>query len=60
MLNSVKDVERRLNDGLKRTEEEREKCILWLTEFMTANQMSLRELDNLCFEDSNWVFEQIF
>ena len=60
MLNSVKDVERRLNDGLERTEEERDKCILWLTEFMTANQMSLRELDNLCFEDSNWVFEQIF
>lgn len=60
MLKSVKDVERRLNDGFNRTPEEHEKCLIWLTEFMAANQMSLRELDALCFEDSAWVFDQIF
>lgn len=60
MLKSIADVERRLNDGIDRTPEEREKCIIWLTEFMVANEMTLKELDHLCFEDSAWVFDQIF
>lgn len=60
MLTCVKDVERRLNEGIERTEEEHNKCVLWLTEFMVANDMSLEELDDLCFEDSTWVFDQIF
>lgn len=60
MIKSVKDVERRLNEGLERTPEEHGKCVVWLTEFMAANQMSLKELDALCFEDANWVFDQIF
>lgn len=60
MLNSVEDIERRLNDGLERTQKEKEKCIIWLTEYMSANNMSLKELDELCFEDSDWVFNQIF
>jgi len=59
-LTSVKDVEKRLNDGIKRTETEKQQCVQWLTEFMVANDMSLKELDDLCFEDSTWVFEQIF
>lgn len=59
-LTSVRDVEARLNDGLDRSPEEREKCVVWLTEFMAANQMSLNQLDDLCFTDSNWVFDQIF
>ena len=60
MLNSIVDVERRLNDGLRRTQKERRKCIAWLTEYMNANNMSLKELDDLCFKDSDWVFNQIF
>lgn len=60
MLTCVKDVERRLNEGIERTEAEHNQCILWLTEFMVANDMSLEELDDLCFEDSTWVFDQIF
>lgn len=59
-LISVKDVEKRLNDGIKRTETEQQQCVQWLTEFMVANDMSLKELDDLCFEDSTWVFGQIF
>ena len=59
-LRSVKDVEKRLNDGIERTEIEQQQCVQWLTEFMAANDMSLKELDDLCFEDSTWVFEQIF
>ena len=59
-IESIKDVETRLNDGLDRTPEEREMCLRWLTEFMASNQMSLKELDQLCFEDSTWIFEQIF
>ena len=60
MLNDVKEIERKLNDGLQRTQEEHEKCYKWLVEFMIANDLSLNELDNLCFTDSNWIFDQIF
>ena len=59
-ITSVKDVERRLNDGLDRTPEEHEMCYKWLMEFMTANDMSLKELDDLCWTDSDWIFNQIF
>lgn len=60
MINSVRDIEKRLNDGLNRTSEEHEKCYQWLMEFMIANDMTLNELDNLCWQDSNWIFNQIF
>lgn len=56
----INDIVRRLNDGLDRTQEELDRCKLWLLEFQLANEMSLNELDNLCFENSDWVFEQIF
>lgn len=59
-ITSVKQIEAHLNDGINRTEEEHKKCVHWLTEFMIANDMSLNELDELCWEDSNWIFEQIF
>ena len=57
---TIDDIVRRLNDGLDRTKEELEKCKKWLLEFQLANGMTLRELDDLCFEDSNWVFDNIF
>ena len=57
---TIDDIVRRLNDGLNRTEEELEACKKWLIEYQLANDMSLRELDDLCFEDSNWVFDNIF
>ena len=60
MLETVRDVEVRLNDGLDRTPEEREMCVRWLTEYMAAKQLTLKQLDELCFTDSTWVFEQIF
>lgn len=56
----IDDVVRRLNDGLKRTQEELDMCKKWLLEYQVANQLTLNELDDLCFEDSVWVFEQIF
>lgn len=59
-IETVEKIESRLNEGIKRTEGERRKCILWLTEFMTANDMTLEELNDLCFKDSDWVFNQIF
>lgn len=57
---TIEDIVRRLNDGLDRTEEELEICKRWLLEYQLANDMGLSELDELCFEDSNWVFDQIF
>lgn len=59
-INTIDDVVRRLNDGIDRTQEELDMCKKWLLEFQIANQMTLNELDDLCFEDSVWVFDQIF
>lgn len=60
MISSIDDVVRRLNDGIERTPEELEQCKNWLLEFQHENQMNLEQLDDLCFEDSTWVFDQIF
>lgn len=57
---TIDEVVRRLNDGLERTDEELEQCKKWLLEFQLANDLSLNELDDLCFEDSVWIFDQIF
>lgn len=57
---TIENIVRRLNDGLNRTEEELETCKKWLLEYQLANDMTLKELDNLCFKDSNWVFDNIF
>ena len=57
---SIDDVVRRLNDGLDRTAEELDQCKKWLLEYQAANQMTLAELDDLCFEDSVWVFDNVF
>lgn len=57
---SINDIVRRLNDGIERTEEELERCKIWLLEYQFANDMTLKELDSLCFENSDWVFNEIF
>lgn len=59
-ITSIDDVVRRLNDGLERTAEELDQCKKWLLEYQAANQMTLSELDELCFEDSVWVFDCIY
>lgn len=59
-VKTIDDVVRRLNDGLDRTDEELEKCKKWLLEYKAANKMSLEELDDMCFSDSLWVFDNIF
>lgn len=50
----------RLNWGIDRTEAEMEQCKQWLLEYQAANQLSLKELDDICFQNSVWVFDQIF
>jgi len=57
---TIDDVVRRLNDGLERTDEELKRCKKWLLEFQAANQMTLKELDDMCFADSAWVFDNIY
>ena len=57
---TIESIEKKLNDGLDRTPEEHQKCLIWLMEYMIANDLSLTELDELCWEDSDWVFDQIF
>lgn len=60
MEQSICDIVRKLNDGIERTEEELKRCEEWLLAYQLANNMSLKELDDLCFENSNWVFDEIF
>lgn len=57
---TIDDIVHRLNDGLNRTEKELEMCKRWLLEYQFANDMSLRELDDLCFVNSDWIFDNIF
>ncbi|MEG1925222.1 MAG: hypothetical protein RR415_05700 [Ruthenibacterium sp.] len=57
---TMDEVVSRLNDDLERTEEDLKECKDWLTEFQIENKMSLKELDDLCYEDSTWIFDQIF
>ena len=57
---NIDNIIRRLNDGIDRTEEELKVCKEWLLEFQLANDMSLSELDDLCFIDPDWVLENIF
>lgn len=59
-ITSIDDVVRRLNDGLERTAEELDQCKKWLLEYQAANQMTLSELNELCLEDSAWVFDNVF
>lgn len=60
MLEQIRYLAQELNEGLERTPEEIEQCVQWLMEYYTANQISYKQLRELCWEDSNWVFQQIF
>ena len=60
LITKIEEIESHLNEGIKRTEEEHKKGVHWLLEFMAANDMTLEELNDLCFKDSDWVFNQIF
>ena len=57
---TFEEINRQLNEGLERTPDELEACKKWLIEFATANQLSLKELSDLCWEDSTWIFDQVF
>ena len=50
---TLQAIERQLNDGIERTPEEHRKCLEWLAKFCTANQMSLKELNELYWNDSD-------
>ena len=42
------------------SEEKKLKAKKWLLEYQAANQLTLRELNEMCWEDSMWVIDQIF
>jgi hypothetical protein len=56
---TIDKVTRRLIDGLDK-EKDFQLIKKLLLEYKIANKMSLVELDDLCWEDSNWVFDQIY
>ena len=49
-----------LTDGLTYTQEQLQQIRKWLIEYQTANQLTLKQLRDLCWEDSVWIFDQIF
>lgn len=57
---SVEEIAERLIDGIEYSATEIDYIIKWLYEYMTANDMSLCELDDMCWEDSNSIFNMIF
>ena len=57
---TIDEVVRQLNDGLERTTEELERCKKWLLEYQKENNLTIEQLNNLCWRDSDWVFNQIF
>ena len=59
-VNSIDDVVRRLNDGLDRSDGELQRCKEWLLKHQLETGMTLKELDDMCWKDSGWVFDQIF
>lgn len=59
-VSGIDDVVRRLNDGLDRTDEELRRCKEWLLKHQAETGMTLEELDDMCWKDSGWVFDQIF
>ncbi|NMA49530.1 MAG: hypothetical protein GX947_07155 [Tissierellia bacterium] len=32
----------------------------WLIEYQITNKLTLKQLNELCWNDSNWIFDQIF
>lgn len=54
------EVVNRLVDGL--TYNESEMCMIrhWLMGYQKKNHLSLQQLDDLCFNDSVWIFDHIF
>lgn len=57
---TVADVERRLNDGIERSLEERIVARNWLESYIKENNISAEELDDICFEDSTIIFDYIY
>lgn len=53
------EIERRLNEGLERSDAERKQCRDWL-QMMVGRGYTLEQLDDMCFEDSASVFDEIF
>lgn len=57
---TIEEIVARLNNGLERTPEELEKCKQWLLKYQAKHYLDSKALDDLCFENSDWVFNQIF
>lgn len=54
------DVVCQLCDGLEKSDEDLVIIKKWLIEFAAANQLSIIEMNDLCWEDSTWIFDRIY
>ena len=49
-----------LTVGLDYTPGQLQQISQWLLEYQATNQLTLYQLNELCWEDSDWIFSQIF
>lgn len=59
-ISNLNEVIRQLTEGLDYTKTQINQIRTWLLEYQTANQLSLHELNELCWKDSCWIFDQVF
>lgn len=57
---TFREIARQLCQGLDKSEKDIDKATQWLAEYATANQLSMNELNEMCWEDSAWFLDQIF
>lgn len=56
---SMHRIEKRLTDGLHYNKLQHEKICDWIFDHILEGK-TLKEIDNMCFEDSNAIFNEIF
>ena len=57
---TIESITRELTDGLTYTKKQIEEIQKWLIAYMFANRLSLRELSERCWENSDNIFNEIF
>ena len=60
MTLTIDEIIRQLFDGLDKDEADWELARTRLTEYYAASQMSLKELNEICWEDSTFAFGIIY
>lgn len=58
-VEKIEDIVDFLNEGQTLSKDEQEKCRIWLYEYQTANELSLRALAYQCMTEPDWVLDEV-